>query len=229
MNKSFNIWFILIFILSMPLILSDFFNSDLTLPFMKPSAGVMYLYEYKEYYVYSLGLLYFIVGLRKASRKWVGLLMSRQTNKFRFTEPIGKERKTRVLMYSITEVVFLGIFAYFYCLCSELVLILGLILIILAVEHLVHLILGFKLKWYRVGITARAIFSVDREVKSIYYTGLRKVFVQQDTIYFEYIKELTLTMPSDIIPKDELPNFKAEFEKHIDLEKVYLSPTYKEL
>lgn len=213
----------------MPLILSDFFNSDLSIPFVKPSVSVMYLYEYKHIYVYSLGLLYFIVGLRKAARKWVGLFMAKQVKKFRFSAPIGKVRKTRVMLYSITEVIFLGLFASFYIMCSELVMILGIILFIFAAEHLLHLILGFASKWYRVGITAKAIFSTDREVKSIYFTGLRKVFVQQDTIYFEYIKELTLTIPTDVIGNSDMADFKAEFEKHINLDKVYLSPTYKEL
>jgi hypothetical protein len=94
-----------------------------------------------------------------------------------------------------------------------------------AVDNLLFTIIGIYGKKYRAGVTSKAVILADRDVQVIYFSGLRKVSIHQQSIYFDYIKGLQMNIPVDSIPKDELPAFFSAIESNIDRDKVFFSHT----
>ena len=70
-------------------------------------------------------------------------------------------------------------------------------------------------------LSSKALIVADREVVLLYFKGLRKVTIHQQTVYFDYIKDLQLSFPTNCIePKDQEAFFellKAQFNP----DKVY--------
>jgi hypothetical protein len=76
---------------------------------------------------------------------------------------------------------------------------------------------------YRVGLSSKALIVADREVIVLYFTGLRKVSIHQQTVYFDYIKDLQLTFPLDCIQEESQEEFFEALEAQLDRDKVFFS------
>ena len=63
----------------------------------------------------------------------------------------------------------------------------------------------------------------DREIILIYFTGLRKVAIHQQTVYFDYINNLQLTFPLDCIEEENKQEFFEGLHKVIDKDRVFFS------
>lgn len=224
MNRFVNIWTIIFFVISLPFALA------LDYPGIYKLFGVEFPgpeFEYNDILYGILAGIFLLLGALKASRRWVGLFIARQKQRFVWSAPLSKPRKQRILMYSLLEVVVLVSMAIFYFRISPILVYVGLALVIVAFEHLLHTFLGLAKNWFRVGITSKAVVSTDREVTVMYYTGLRKVSIHQQTLYMEYIKELTLHIPSDAIEQGEVENFKQHLMEQVDKEKVFFNEAFK--
>ena len=73
---------------------------------------------------------------------------------------------------------------------------------------------------FRVGISSKAIIVGDREVVVIYFEGLRKVSVDQQTIYFDYIKDLQLSFPTNCILDENKAEALEVLQNSLDKDKV---------
>ena len=62
-----------------------------------------------------------------------------------------------------------------------------------------NFVLALAKSAYRVGLSSKALIVSDREVIVLYFTGLRKVSIHQQTVFFDYIKDLQLSFPLDCI------------------------------
>ena len=80
----------------------------------------------------------------------------------------------------------------------------------------------FGAKRFAIGLSSKAILVADREVTVIYYTGLRKVSISQQTLYFDYLESLQLSMPINVLPEQERANFVQNLEKVVDADKVLI-------
>jgi len=78
-------------------------------------------------------------------------------------------------------------------------------------------------KKYRVGLSSKAILIADREIILIYFTGLRKITLHQQTIYFDYIENLQLTFPTNCIEDKNLSRFFEKLEEVIDKDRVFMN------
>jgi hypothetical protein len=76
---------------------------------------------------------------------------------------------------------------------------------------------------YRVGLSSKAILVADREIILIYFVGLRKVAIQQQTVYFDYINNLQLTFPLDCIEEQNKHDFFEALHTVIDKDRVFFS------
>jgi hypothetical protein len=57
----------------------------------------------------------------------------------------------------------------------------------------------------------------------IYFTGLRKITVHQQTIYFDYIENLQLRFPTNCIEENKLSGFFEKLETVIDKDRVFMN------
>jgi len=97
--------------------------------------------------------------------------------------------------------------------------------LIAAFDNLIFSVLGGVTNLYKVGLSSKALIVADRDVILLYFTGLRKVSIHQQSVYFDYVKGLQLSFPSDCIPEDKKPEFFKILEENIDSEKVFFSKT----
>ena len=140
--------------------------------------------------------------------------------KFKWNQPVSKNRKSRVRTYLILEtavMTFSGIALYSI---TEEAFFPALAFLIGALDNL---LISLVSKSYRVGLSSKALIVADREVVVLYFTGLRKVSVHQQTVFFDYIKSLQLSFPLDCIQKEERDAFFDVLEEQIDREKVFFS------
>lgn len=218
MNSFINL--ILLAISFPTLLLSVFVGFDLPIDFLH-TTGKRLPYSTEVYLV--LGLLILIIGLRRSIRRWMGVSMAKQQNKFVWNQPISNERKRRVIVYnSLETLVFLSLMlAHLYL--SEVALFVAISYSILAFDAFIFPVLNYK--QFRVGLSSKAILVADREILLIYLNGLRKVSVSQQTIYFDYIENLQLSFPLDCIEPNQQTAFFDALEGQIDRDKVLFQHT----
>ncbi len=169
-----------------------------------------------------------ILGLlvvRRIARRWTGIFMTRQVSKFSWSSPIGKERKQNVRLFLVIEgIVALAFAISCWNLTNESWAIVS-VYLLMAIEQFIFTF--FAHKWFRIGITKNALVLADRETKVLYYSGLRKVDLHQQTVYFEYIKELQLFFPKNAIPDENFPQFVKELRKILPEDKVFFTEKFK--
>ena len=219
MNKSINI--LLGLLLFPTMALAIFVGFDLPIEMIKMSGNNL---PYKDYIFLGLGLLILIVILRRSIRRWMGMRIVNQVKKFKWNAEVSVERKSRVRVYLILEALvmtFVGIALYVVC---ENALAPGIAFLIGALDNVIFAIAGRNGK-YRVGVSSKAVIVADREVILLYFTGLRKISAHQQTTYFDYIKGLQLSFPTDCIQQEEREEFLKVLEEQIDPNRVFFSKT----
>jgi hypothetical protein len=218
MNRLANSWLLITAILVFPFALAIGYNIDYSL-FGLQVQGIEF--EYKELVFGIAAGIAFLFGALKATRRWMGLRIVAQKKKFIYSDVISSERKKRISLYGILEIVFLLLFASYYATLSEYSLYLGLVYFIIAFEHILHLVLGLGKNLYRIGLTKKALVAVDRESRVLFFSGLRKISKHQQTLYFDYKNELVLHIPMNIIPNEE--EFVRELRKVVNPDKVFFA------
>ncbi len=220
MNRFYNIWITFICIVSIPIALAIGLNEDFTI--------LGYTIEGEEFAYGELSFaicagIILVLGGFKAVRKWMGLRLVAQSEKFSFISPISSARKKRVRLYNVLEILFLTLWGGLFLFLTSAAWPLAVVLLLFASEHMLNSIIGLAGNKYRIGITNKAILRVDREVDVVYFKGLQKISVQQQSIFFEYINGLVLHLPIDALPSEELANFDTQLRQKINPEHVYYS------
>ncbi|MFK7787190.1 MAG: hypothetical protein AB8B56_18860 [Crocinitomicaceae bacterium] len=219
MNRSINILLGLLLFPTMGLTI--FVGFDLPIEMLKLSGNNL---PYKDYVFLGMGLLILIVIIRRSVRRWMGMRIVNQTKKFKWNAEVSTERKSRVRVYLMLEafvMIFVGVALYLVC---ETAIAPCIAFLIGALDNTIFAIAGRNGK-YRVGISSKAVIVADREVILLYFTGLRKISAHQQTTYFDYIKGLQLSFPTDCIHEEERGEFLKVLEEQIDPNRVFFSKT----
>jgi len=101
----------------------------------------------------------------------------------------------------------------------------GIVLFGFSVEGLFFLVIGIRNK-FRVGISSKAVIVSDREVTIVYLSGLRQVTIGKESVYFDYIKDLQLSFPTDCIAPEELDSFRSGIREVVDNDRVLIRNSY---
>jgi len=224
MNKFINI---LLLLISFPtMVIAIFVGYDLPIEFLKTSGATL---PFKFELFLTLGIIYYIIIVRRSVRRWMGVKMVGQTEKFKWNVSMGKERKKQVYLYQWLEALLMGCAGVsLYNICPD-ALIPASAFWYGTVDNMLFLLLGKVKNIYRIGLTSKAVVVADRDVKVLYLSGLRKVTIHQQTVFFDYIKDLQLTFPLTCIPKEDQRNFKDSLEALLDRDKVFFSEDVKNL
>lgn len=224
MNKFINI---LLLLIAFPtLVVAIFVGYDLPIEFLKTSGASL---PFKFQIFLSFGIIYYIIIVRRSIRRWMGVAMVSKTEKFKWNVSMGEDRRKQVFLYQWLEALIMlsgGISLYYVCpdaIAPASALWFG------SLDNLIFMILGQTKKLYRIGLTSKAVVVADREVKVLYLSGLRKVTIHQQTVFFDYIKDLQMTFSLTCIPKDDQENFKNTLESLVDRDRVFFSDDVKNL
>lgn len=213
MNSFTNAILLFLFIPIMALAVAVGFN--LPMDFIKTSGANL---PYQKGIFIGLAIVIFLISVLRSIKRWVGIYMANKIKRFKATFEISKERKYRVIVYTLLESMVLismglGLFfvakASFYC---------SMVFWFFAFDGIVFLIFGYRK--FRVCISTKALMVADRELTIVYFSGLRKISQSQQTLYFDYIKELQLSFPLNCISDEQKKEFVTSLETNIDPNKV---------
>lgn len=223
MNKFINI--LLLLILFPVIALAIIIGFDIPLEVIKISGANM---PYKLEVFAGSAALVFIIGARRSVRRWMGLRMVNQISRFQWNAPMSKNRYQQSILYLLLEALLHLFVAGALMILTQFSWPVVAVLSLLAIDHLFFAFLAKQKQLFRVGITSKAIVVADRDLKAIYFTGLRKVSKHQQSIFFDYIKDLQMAIPADCIADDQRNEFKAALEKNLDRNSVFFSESFKQ-
>lgn len=222
MNRAINILLLVISFPAMAFVI--FVGFDLPVEWLHTTGQQL---PFRKEIFSGFGVVLSVLILRRAIRRWVGVSMTRNPQRFIWCTEIGAERKSQVRMYLFIEAVLALCFALVsYVLTAEswpMIAAYGLMF----TDQLVFMLLAPS--WFRVGVTQKAVVVADREVRVLYFSGLRRVEQHQQTIYFEYIENLQLFFPVNCIPEGQYTAFREALESRLNRDRVFFSEGFKAL
>ena len=147
--------------------------------------------------------------------------MVAKLNRFQWNQPVSGPRKKRVATYNLIEVTVMVVLSYGLYTITKESIVPAIVFLAFGLDSLVFTLVGRNK--YRVGLSSKAILVADREIILIYFVGLRKVAIQQQTVYFDYINNLQLTFPLDCIEEQNKHDFFEALHNVIDKDRVFFS------
>jgi len=175
---------------------------DFPLEFIRTSGANL---PYKDYMFGGLALLMAILAANRSIRRWVALFTIRQTD---------------LIVYTLLEAGILTAVGIALYVLSKDAILCSVVFLVSAIDNLLFLIIG--LPRFGVGLSKKAIIVADREVIVLYFSGLRKVSLSQQTLFFDYIQSLQLTFPVDCIPEEDRNEFLHNLEAVTDKDRVFI-------
>lgn len=215
MNRITNAFILVLFFPVMAL--SIFISFDLPLGIFRTTGSQL---PYRNEIILGFTLIIAILFANRSIKRWMGLSTVAQKNRFVFTAPISMERRKTVLAYGILESSIYVLVGIGLWVLTKASIPATLVFIFFGMEGLGFTIFGAKK--FALGLSSKAIIVADREITVIYYTGLRKVSISQQTLYFDYLQSLQLSFPIDVIPLDQRQAFLANLETVVDSNKVLI-------
>ena len=220
MNRFINM--LLLVLLFPTMFLTLYVCFDLPIGFLKTTGAHL---PYKFELFLGLGLLLFVINLRRSIRRWMGMRIVSKKKKFKWNAPVSASRKKRVITYLLLESLVMSFVGFSLYRLSDQAWMPAIAFLFGATDNIIFAIIGIKRNLYRIGLSSKALIVADRDVTLLYFTGLRKVSIHQQSIYFDYIKGLQLSFPSDCIEEENRSEFFALLEAQLDKDRVFFSKT----
>ena len=217
MNRSINI--LLAVILMPTMLLTIFVGFDLPIDIMKTTGAQL---QYRDIIFLSVAMLLGLLIIRRSVRRWMGMRIVNKLKRFKWNKPVSKERKMRVQMYLFLEALIMGSVAFALYQVTNEALAPAIAFLIGVIDTILFAVIGSGEK-YRVGLSSKALIVADREVTLLYFTGLRKISLHQQTVYFDYVKGLQLSFPMNCVQEENREEFFENLEDQIDPERVFFS------
>lgn len=219
MNKFFNVLLFVVFLPTMFLAILVGFDSPI--PFLNTSGENL---EYRKEIFLVLGLFLLLINVRRSTRRWVAMKLVNQLPKYKWNTVVSKDRIKRIYSYNFLEALAMSSMGYgVFALTSDAWMpFAG--LAFGALDGMFFAVYGAKRDRFRVGITPKALLAGDRDVVLIYFLGLRRVSLQQKTLFFDFKEEgMQFRFPIDLIPQERREEFFTELKNTVDEKKVYFS------
>ena len=220
MNRFINM--LLLVLLFPTMFLTIYVCFDLPIGFLKTTGAHL---PYKFELFLGLGLLLFVINLRRSIRRWMGMRIVSKKKKFKWNAPVSASRKKRVITYLLLESLVMSFVGLALYRLSDQAWMPAIAFLFGATDNIIFAIIGIKRNLYRIGLSSKALIVADRDVTLLYFTGLRKVSIHQQSIYFDYIKGLQLSFPSDCIEEENRSEFFELLEAQLDKDRVFFSKT----
>ncbi len=200
-----------------------FIGRDLPIETLKTTGGQI---PYQQVIFWSAAGIVFLIIARRSVKRWTGMQLIRQTEKFVWNEEVSLDRKKRVLLYNFMEALaLLSISVGFFEICPvgwPIALAYG----IPVFDGIIFTIFAWFKKGWRIGFTKKALILSDREVKAVYFLGLRKIYIHHETLHFDFIKDLKLNVSFGAVKnKEEFINVLWE---NLDQDKVFAEESVKD-
>jgi hypothetical protein len=218
MNKFSNVLLVLTYFPT--LLITIFISFDIKLPF--PNYPVDE-FIYKKIYI-ILSVILFLINLNRSYKRRKNLNRVNEISKFKWNSTISKERIKIINFHNYLEAFIMFVAGFILILLTKAAWLPFIVLCFNALENIFFAYYNSKNNKFRIGVTKNAIIASDRDVFVIYFKGLRKISILQQTIFFDFKNnDLQLKLPINVVPKDKLNNFFEVLKECVDDKKVYFS------
>jgi hypothetical protein len=206
--------------LTFPLImLTIIVGFDLPVEILKTSGKNL---SFADEIFWLLATLMGLIAFRRSLKRWMGMKIVNTTERFIINFEVSTARKNRVVVYNLIEsCIMLSLGLSIYNLTTH-ALVPTIVLLSFSFDNLLFLAIGYKNR-FRIGLSSKALIVSDREVTVIYFEGLRKISVEQQTIYFDYIKDLQLSFPTNCLRDEDKELIFNGLNDIVDKDKVMFS------
>ena len=154
--------------------------------------------------------------------------------KFIFTKKITKTAMNFASLFSIAEIVVFLLSLYYaselFVLEETLITPMIVVLMVLLLESVIFLIrIRTGGESFRYGMDEKVIAFFQREMHLYYFTGLLRVeLYQSDLINFTYRDDLNLSMPTNIIEKEDRVEFRNNLIEILEKKNVYIDDAFRQ-
>jgi hypothetical protein len=201
-----------------------YIGGDLPIEPLKTTGGQL---PFQQIIFWVSASIVFIILSRRSIKRWTGLQLINQTEKFIWNQEVSLDRKKRVVTYNALEALaLLCISIGLYKICPAgwpIALAYG----IGVVDIIIFTIFALVKKAWRIGFTKKALILSDREVKAVYFLGLRKIYIHQESLHFDYIKDLKLNVSFSAVQDQK--EFINTLWDNLDQKKVFAEESVKSM
>ncbi|HLU86210.1 MAG TPA: hypothetical protein VKZ44_00555 [Taishania sp.] len=217
MNKFYNALLFLLFVPTM--LLAIIVGLDVPLPFLHTTGANL---PYKNEAFIVLGIFMCLTNVRRSMRRWIAMKLVNQIEKYTWNSVVSKERIKRVLLYNYLEAFIMFFSALGLYFLADEAIVPAIVLFVSSIDEVFFAIYGKAANKFRLGFTSKALLAGDRDVTVIYFKGLRRVSIHQQTLYFDFKDDLHMRFPIDLIPVESREDFFKSFISNIDESIVYI-------
>src|SRR5690554_4763333 len=183
MNKIYNTWIFIISLLTLPFAFAVGLNEVFGIFGMKIHGDQ---FEYKNLVFGLSGGLIFVIGAMRSSRKWSGIKIVNQLDRFQFNTVISDERKERVILNNGIEIIGFFLIGLVFFIFSKDAIYISLIFVIFNPDSINNTNRCLVNKKDRNGKTPKTKGSGYPEVKAIYFKGFKPNPNSKRQPLFEY-------------------------------------------
>lgn len=159
----------------------------------------------------------------RAFRRWSASLIFKNTSQFVWIGASTKNHINRVRFYLLLESLFFVCIGFYFYWITDFTLYLSVVFALTALECLVFIVLRGNTKFLKAGIIKNGLVIADRDLTFYYFSGLKSVSTQNESIYLEYRNDLCLAFPIHAINKEDRAAFMDHFLSAVDKKRVFVS------
>jgi len=181
-----------------------------------------------EYFV-GIAIFSGVLFAWRAFRRWSALLIFNKKDEFVWVGAATREHIGRVRLYLLLEALFFFVFGLFFFKISAMTSALAWVFFASTIESILFILLRCNVKYMRAGIIKNGLVIADRDLTFYYFSGLKSVSTQNESIYLEYKNDLCRSFPIHAINKEDRAEFLKHFIHGVDKKRVFVSEKLKDL
>ena len=143
--------------------------------------------KYQEEIYLGLGAVMVVLSVLSMQNRWMGVsIFGRKKSKYNFIydEPIGNSGFKWQLVFSMLELLFLGLFGYYFIVTHRYADLLGIVLILWGVEQLLFLLINRNK--LRVAVSENMVVFSGRQINIYPIKGLNEIERSFDKLMYRY-------------------------------------------
>ena len=178
---------------------------------------------YAAEFFLGMGIFSGIILFWRAFRRWSALFIFKNEKQFVWIGASTPTHINRVRFYLLLEALFSTFLGLYFYWILDLTLFISIAFLAAALESLIFIALRCNSKYLKAGIIKNGLVIADRDLTFYYFSGLKSVSTQNDSIYLEYRNDLCLAFPIHPINQEDPAAFMNHFLSAVDKKRVFVS------
>lgn len=177
----------------------------------------------------AIGILVGIVFMWQSFRRWGASRIFKNKQNFEWIGSCTSAHIGRMRLYVLLEMIFYIFVSGYFLWVTPATELIGYVFAFFAFERLLFAIFRCNKKNFLIGFIKNGMVLSDRDLSFFYFSGLKSVSTQNESIYLEYNNDLCLALPIQAINEEDRATFLGLFLNAVDKKRVFVSEKVKEL